>query len=200
MLWILRSLPLAALLASAAAGQDAGIKQSLERFKLFNACRPMELVVEGLRDGAADIGLAKGALQAAAESRLRAARLYTGRTPAPRDDRTAPVLADFEGEKALEKWIAEYRKWEAENPPYDAPYLYVNVNVSGPAFSVSVGYHRNVSNAFGHDGIAMTWNAGSTGTHGRDAGYIVSSLSQHLDSFLAAYLRVNEQACGPPAP
>ena len=153
---VLAPLALAALLAPAAAGQDAGIEPSIKRFQLFNACRPMRLVVERLGDDATEIGLKKEALQAAAESRLRAARLYTARIPAPRDYRTAPDLADFEGEKAFEKWMAESQKWEAENPPHDAPYLYVNVNVAGPAFSVSVEYWRNASNAFGHDGVAMT--------------------------------------------
>lgn len=190
------SLALAALRAPAAAGQNAwnGIKPSLEqsrdRFQLFNACRPMQLQVEGLGDDAAEIGLTGEALQAAAESRLRAARLYL----------PSPALADFDLEIDLEKWVAEYQKWATENPLYDAPVLYVNVNVFGPAFSVSVRYLRLVSNAFGHAGVATTWDAASTGTHGRGAGYIVSALSRHLDSFLAAYLRVNEEACGAPAP
>lgn len=65
----LASLSVAALLAPAAVGQVR------ERFELFNACRPMRLVVEGLPDRAAAIGLTEQSLQAAAESRLRGARL-----------------------------------------------------------------------------------------------------------------------------
>ena len=49
----------------------------IERFQLFNACRPMRLTIAPLNDYVAAIGLTKEALQAAAESRLRAARLYT---------------------------------------------------------------------------------------------------------------------------
>lgn len=48
-----------------------------DRFQLCNACRPMELVVKDLSADAASIGLTMETLQAAAESRLRAARLYT---------------------------------------------------------------------------------------------------------------------------
>lgn len=76
---------LAVLLAPAAAGQDDQIKQRRDRLALFNACRPMGLVVEPLRNDAADIGLTTDALQATAESRLRAALLYT-------ED---PEMADF---------------------------------------------------------------------------------------------------------
>lgn len=70
----LASLSLAALLAAPAAGQGAA--NSYEHFQLFNACRPMRLYIEELPGSATSIGLSKTALQAAAESRLLAARLY----------------------------------------------------------------------------------------------------------------------------
>ena len=75
MVRILAGLALAALLAPAIAGQDNSSRR--ERFELFNACRPMRLLIEGLGAGEAAIGLSKRALLVAAESRLRAARLYT---------------------------------------------------------------------------------------------------------------------------
>ena len=74
--------------------------------------------------------------------------------------------------------------------------LYVNVNVAGPAFSISLEYGKRVRDMFGRIGPATTWTTGSAGTHGRDSSYIVSGLSEQLDSFLSAYLRVNEEACG----
>ena len=174
------SLALAALLAPAASGQELspealetlldeeiakaiGIGTTQERLELFNACRPMVLVIEGLSSYAAQIGLTKEVLQAAAESRLRSARLYTenqGR-------------ANF-------------------------AHLYVRVNVAGPAFSSLVAYRKKLTDEFGNTGGASAWEDGSAGTHGKDGGYIVSALSQHLDKFLAGYLRVNEAACGPP--
>ena len=150
------SLMLAALCVVPALGQ------SLERFMLFNACRPMRLVVEGLGDDAAKIGLTEESLQVAAESRLRGARLYT------------------------EDFVRA-----------DLAYLYVNINVVGRAYSITVHYNKRVSDALGEFGTAITWTSGSTGTSGT-GNFIVSGLSKHLDRFLAAYLRVNEDACGSP--
>ena len=57
---------------------EAGRK---ERFELCYVCSPMELVVEVLRDDAKVIGLTRERLQVTAESRLRAARLYTKHPP-----------------------------------------------------------------------------------------------------------------------
>lgn len=151
--WILL---LALLLAPAAAGQDAKSDEHL-RFELFNDCKPMYLLVEKLNDGAGKIGLTKARLQAAAESRLRSARLYDSAATA---------------------------------------YLYVNVSVVGMAVSIRLEYNKRVFDvATGELGVATTWDTGSTGTHGGDAGYIVSALSEKLDRFLVEYLRVNESAC-----
>ena len=138
-------------------GQD-----TLERFTLFNNCRPMLLVVEGLKDNAAEIGLTKERLQVTAESRLRSARLYTEDALAARFSR-----------------------------------LYINVNILTSAFNVSVAYSKIVTDEFGLQGVATTWDGGGVGTHGRESNYIVSNLSESLDTFLAAYLRVNEAACAP---
>ena len=138
-------------------------------FRLFNTCRPMALLIEELSDYAAGIGLSKEALHTAAESRLRAARLYEDRG------------ADF-----------AHLNVNA--------HLYVNVSVVRPAFHVSVQYRKVVCDKFGEEAPATTWQSNSTGTHGGDAGYIVSSLSRRLDEFLAAYLRVNEEACGSSTP
>ena len=83
-------------------------------FELYNAGRPMELLIESLGNEERKIGLSEESLQAAAESRLRAARLYT------------------------EDWK------RAANA-----YLYVNVNVVGPAYSISVKYEKRTTDAFG---------------------------------------------------
>ena len=118
----------------------------------------MRLVVESLPEDAAEIGLTESSIRAAAESRLRSARLYS----------------------------------EASDQ-----YLYVNVNVAGHAFGVSLEYKKRVLDPLsGLGGLATTWNSGSTGTHGRDSGFILSGVSQHLDRFLVEFLRVNEAACG----
>ena len=49
---------------------------SLDCFQLWNACRPLYLIVEFLPEDAEEIGLTEERIQTAAESRLRAARLY----------------------------------------------------------------------------------------------------------------------------
>ena len=71
MLWTLLGILLTASTVHAQAVSD------WDRFKLFNACRPMELVVENLSPDAQAVGLTRERIQLAAESRLRAARLYT---------------------------------------------------------------------------------------------------------------------------
>ena len=50
----------------------------LELFQLFNWCQPMGVTVEDLTAEATRLGLSKSQLQIAAESRLRAARIYGG--------------------------------------------------------------------------------------------------------------------------
>ena len=47
-------------------------------FKLWHGCEPMSLLVEGLHNDAADIGLTEERIRTLVESRLRVARLYVG--------------------------------------------------------------------------------------------------------------------------
>ena len=141
-----------ALQPSLATGQEAG------RFELFTDCGPMGLVVEDLPEDAAGIGLTEDSIRAAAESRLRSARLYS----------------------------------EASDQ-----YLYVNVNVSGHAVNISLEYNKRVLDPLsGLGGFATTWNSGAISAYGRDQGFILSGVSQHLDRFLVEFLRVNETSCG----
>lgn len=65
-----------ALLVLAPAAPAAAQDDHTAEFELFNDCNPMNLVVEGLPEGAEEIDLTKNRLQTQAESRLRAARLY----------------------------------------------------------------------------------------------------------------------------
>ena len=153
-------------IAPAVAQDDGGDSQcsaSLrECFELFNDCLPMELIVESLPPAAGQIGLTDSRLQTLAESRLRAARIYT-----------------------------EDRPW--------TPYLYINVNVGGArarAFSVSLQYKKVLDHLrTGTDGYGTTWSTGAVGTHGQDGGYILQAVSEYLDEFVLAYLRINEPAC-----
>ena len=51
-------------------------EEDLDFLELFSECRPMHLIVESLPPDALEIGLTVNSIQAAAESRLRSARLY----------------------------------------------------------------------------------------------------------------------------
>lgn len=57
-------------------GSDLTADDVLPRFKLFNHCGPMRVVVEDISSDAKGIGLTKYSLTASIESRLRAARLF----------------------------------------------------------------------------------------------------------------------------
>ncbi len=149
-------LVLLVIFVSPAGGAAAQEVSAFDRFRLFNECRPMRLIVEGLPAAAAEIDLTEAAIQAAVESRLRSARLYD----------------------------ADAR-----------PYLYVNVNVVGRAFSIGLEYLKFLYDQVTDEtNFATTWDSGAAGTSG-SATFILSSLARHMDRFLVEYLRVNESAC-----
>ena len=64
------------------------VAEKFAKFMLYTACQPIYLFVEPLTDDAEDIGLSRQAIVNAAESRLRAARLYE---PRPREPRLLSV-------------------------------------------------------------------------------------------------------------
>lgn len=72
----------AALLATVTPvhADDVQARISLDRFRLWNACQPIDLLVEPLDDDAAKMGLTREAITTAVRSRLRAARLYSSGT------------------------------------------------------------------------------------------------------------------------
>lgn len=153
-----RIAPLAAAALFLTAPASAEEMSGYDRFRLWNACKPMRLAVEPLRQDAADIGLAKDAIETTVRSRLRGARLY-----------------DAGG---LE-------------------FLVANVTVVGRAFSVTIEYYKAVSDpASGQVYPTETWNTGSVGTHGGNAGYVLSFVSRGADKFIDEYLRVNAESCG----
>ena len=68
--------------ASASASASADEVSDHDRFKLWNGCKSMYLVVEEMSDRATAIGLTAEEIQIAVRSRLRAARLYSDRAHA----------------------------------------------------------------------------------------------------------------------
>ena len=62
-----------ALIATSATAEEVSDR---DRFKLWNGCRPVDLVVEGLTDDSGKIGLHREDIETAVRSRLRGARIY----------------------------------------------------------------------------------------------------------------------------
>ncbi len=95
-------------------------------------------------------------------------------------------------ETAVRSRLRAARLYDAEKDEF----LYVNVHVMGRAFAIDFAYTKVLYDPASSDlGPATTWTSGSIGTHGSDAGYILSSLSPHTDAFIDEYLRVNKDAC-----
>ena len=75
-------------------------------------------------------------------------------------------------------------------------WLYININVMGKVFNIDLSFDKEFFDPVTEITLsASTWRAGTVGTHGTDAGFILSSLSKHVDQFLVEYLRVNEHNC-----
>ena len=95
--------------------------------------------------------------------------------------------------------LTESRLRAARLYPTDLPgpttaMLFVRVHVAGGAFDLSIRYNKVVIDLSGTRSQSATWS--TTDTHDGNLQRIVLSMSQHLDEFLAEYLRVNELACG----
>ncbi len=94
---------------------------------------------------------------------------------------------------AVESRLRSARLYEGDRA---APYLYLNVSVVGQASNISLQYKRWMCHsASGLCGTATTWDTGGTGTHGDDATFVRSKVSEQVDAFLLKYLRVNEEYC-----
>ncbi len=141
------------------------IPGDVNTFGLWNKCAPVWSFVERLDDDAADIGLTRERIQTLAESRLRAARLYSEAivfAPSLRVD--------------VSMFVSENRRSGA-----------FNIEVSFQKYLHDVVSDRGQ--------YAATWETGSYGIHTGDAGYILQIVSEKLDLFILEYLRVNEAAC-----
>ena len=140
-----------------------------ERFELFNDCQGMRLYVAVVGDAPASL---EDSLQAAAESRLRAARLVA---PPPK---AAPPPAGFSVSVSVMK--------EERN--------------RGFIWHLSVAYIKRLYDPASRVSYAAgTWERDDYGTFGHGGERIIrEALAETLDRFIAAYLRVNESACGSP--
>ena len=148
-----------------------------ERFELWSGCLPMRYIVD-VDDAAREIGLTSENVNAAVESRLRGARLYTTeRSDSAFDSRLRGGLL--------------YAHISTRS-------LHVDVRVLGTAFSSTLRFGKLLHDpASGTRGLADTWVDHVLGTHGRDGTYVLDTVSELLDRFIARYLRVNETSCWP---
>ena len=93
---------------------------------------------------------------------------------------------------ALESRLRSARLYDSEA----IDWLYIRVNVLGVAYSIDLRFFKQVHDLDSNEtGAAATWDEGSVGMHGGDAGFILSSISRYMDRFLVEFLRVNEEAC-----
>ncbi|MDE2980279.1 MAG: hypothetical protein OXU74_03700 [Gemmatimonadota bacterium] len=72
----------------------------------------------------------------------------------------------------------------------------IEVHIVGYAFAVDVELWKTMFDPVTEQyNRAVTWQYGSTGTHGGNGTYVVSQVQGVMDVFLDEYLRVNEPAC-----
>ena len=138
-----------------------------DRFDLWLNCRPVVLAARVFGTDARKIGLSSEAVAVLARRKLRAARLF--------DDNNGLVIHGG---------------------------LAVAVSVVGAAFKVDLSLLHFVTRGKNHaadskelSGLAVIWQRIAIGTHGRNVGYILETVSLYMDVFINEYLRVNNAAC-----
>ena len=138
--------------------------QQRERFDLFNDCEPMRLIILNSSGNLITVpGSRINAVQNAAESRLRAARLFTDALDSDLPSLFVAVVPDFRSD-LVSRYV-------------------VRISYSKPLRDPATGLTH----------VTSTWQKERTAPDDDPA--ILNSLSQLLDQFLAAYLRVNAEAC-----
>jgi hypothetical protein len=83
--------------------------------------------------------------------------------------------------------------------PMPFRYVYINVNINGNAFNVSVQFDQYAvwdSSSKPGDGEVTTWFASTTGTHGNSSTFILEAVDELMDRFLNTYLKANHYALG----
>ena len=141
----------------------------IDYFKLWNDCQSVELLVEGLHDDAAKIGLQVEDIETTIRSRLRSARLYEDRLLA------APthLYANVNVTRRAFNVDMEYKRTVKV------------LSITVPADLAEIPFVSE----------AVTWDKGVVGTHGGSSGYILSVVARLTDKFIDEYLRVNREAC-----
>ena len=138
------------------------------RFQLYTGCAPVGLMVIMPHEDVP--GLTRSAVEIAARSRLRGARIFDGL-----------VRADDLSEREF-------------------PVLRVSIMGYEPinSFTVALALYKPVRDTLsGASGMAITWQGVvSVGHHGGNGGYVLQSHGQRMDEFIDVYLAMNGRACG----
>ncbi|MCY4589830.1 MAG: hypothetical protein OXE86_04530 [Alphaproteobacteria bacterium] len=155
----------ALVLALAAPSSAERMTAKLDRFKLWNGCKPVGLIVSGLSSGANALGLRKKAVEAAVRARLRGARIY--------QESWNPYL---------NVRIAVARSAATVTFDFLRPVKVILPFRINPKKALPVGF-------------ASTWTRGSLGSGEVTPQSVLSAVSGHADTFIDEYLRVNADAC-----
>ena len=162
---ILPAVALALVLAAPSGAAEKVTK--LDRFQLWNGCRPVDLVVEGLPDDAGKIGLRKEDIETAVRARLRGARIYE-------ENARSYLYVNINVLSPAFGVLVEFKR---------------HVEVLLPFWVKPEGMDPLT-------GYATGWNLGSIGVHGAaGSGYVLSAVARHTDKFIDEFLRVNADAC-----
>lgn len=76
--------------------------------------------------------------------------------------------------------------------PESIPYLYLNLNVVGRAYGLSIRFRQRIQNKLIGRRFATVWQLSGVGTHGGNADHIKNVLRDDLDSFMVEFLTVND--------
>ena len=132
-----------------------------------NEYRDLFCVIEGLSRDAKEIGLSKDLIRSKLDRELRAAGIRSWETLPE-----APMTAQDR-------------------------LLYVNLNVVGDGWSLSVEFKRESywklpENQVGSDWVTV-WNRGAAGTHSDRTSFVLDAVEVALERFLNEYLKANQE-------
>ena len=155
-----------------------------DRFKLWNECNPLNLVVSELHENVENMGLTEEKIQITVADRLRGAGIYDFRKDHEKtgENRLSPGIL------LVDVIVIKYA-------------FSINLSLMLPMARVSdVDQFRSEIDGFFYKypyiGFATLWSTRTTGTHVGDAGYIMQNVENDTNKFVSEYLRVNAEACG----
>lgn len=138
-------------------------------YKVLKGIDGFEILIEVLNEDAIKIGLTRKRLKTVTELALR---------------REGITVVEYKGGVKTTEELLKFSR---------TPFIYVNVNVSGRAFSVKLELKERVvlERDESISCTATTWDQLITGIHGGNSEFIVSALKELLDYFINDYYKAN---------